>query len=196
MSEVDSAILNYVRQFADDVLAPVAAEIDEQAVFVTRHLDSMAELGLFGINLPENWGGIGLRPEVMFEAVASIAGACGSTASMLTAHFLATDSILIGGEDDLRSRYLPDAASGKLLGAFGLTEPGAGSNPVDMTTRAERTADGYHLKGVKHFIRPGGAHHGPQGRACIRVVIRLSGARTKSNWGGRQRFPDSDEDPG
>jgi len=156
MSEVDNAILNYVRQFADDVLAPVAAEIDEQAVFVTRHLQSMAELGLFGINLPEKWGGIGLRPEVMFEAVASIAGACGSTASMLTAHFLATDAILLGGEDDLRSRYLPDAASGELLGAFGLTEPGAGSNPVDMTTRAGRTADGYHLKGVKHFISNGG----------------------------------------
>jgi butyryl-CoA dehydrogenase len=156
MSEVENAILDSIRRFTDDVLAPAAAEIDEEADFVTRHLEPMAELGLFGINLPEKWGGVGLRPEVMFEAVASIAGACGSTASMLTAHFLATDAILIGGEDDLRARYLPDAASGKVLGAFGLTEPQAGSNPADMTTRAERIPDGYRLKGVKHFISNGG----------------------------------------
>ena len=156
MSEVENAMLESIRRFTNDVLAPAAAEIDEQAAFVTRHRQPMAELGLFGINLPEKWNGVGLRPEVMFEAVASIAGACGSTASMLTAHFLATDAILIGGEDDLRARYLPDAASGKSLGAFGLTEPRAGSNPADMTTRAERTSDGYHLKGVKHFISNGG----------------------------------------
>jgi butyryl-CoA dehydrogenase len=156
MSEVEIAMLESIRRFTNDVLAPAAAEIDEQATFVTRHLRPMAELGLFGINLPEKWNGVGLRPEVMFEAVASIAGACGSTASMLTAHFLATDAILIGGEDDLRARYLPDAASGKSLGAFGLTEPQAGSNPADMTTRAERTSDGYRLKGVKHFISNGG----------------------------------------
>jgi butyryl-CoA dehydrogenase len=156
MSETENVILDYIRRFADDVLAPAAAEIDEQAVFVTRHLKPMAELGLFGINLPEKWGGIGLHPEVMFEAVASITGACASTASMMTAHFLATDAILIGAEDDLRARYLPDAATGKMLGAFGLTEPGAGSNPADMTTRAVRTEDGYHLNGVKHFISNGG----------------------------------------
>jgi butyryl-CoA dehydrogenase len=156
MSEVEIAMLESIRRFTNDVLAPAAAEIDEQAAFVTCHLQPMAELGLFGINLPEKWNGVGLRPEVLFEAVASIAGACGSTASMLTAHFLATDAILIGGEDDLRARYLPDAASGKSLGAFGLTEPQAGSNPADMTTRAERTSDGYRLKGVKHFISNGG----------------------------------------
>jgi butyryl-CoA dehydrogenase len=156
MSDEEQLILNTIRRFADEVLAPAAAEIDEDAVFVTRHLKPMAELGLFGINLPEHWGGIALRPEVMFEAVASIAGACGSTASMLTAHFLATDAILIGGNDAIRARYLPGAARGDLLGAFGLTEPTAGSNPVDMITRADRITEGYRLQGVKHFISNGG----------------------------------------
>ncbi len=156
MTDDESAVVDSVRRFADEVLTPAAADIDEQAAFVTRHLKPMAELGLFGINLPEQWGGVGLRPEVLFEIVALIAGACGSTVSMLTAHFLATDAILIGGDDDLRARYLPGAASGALLGAFGLTEPRAGSNPADMTTRAELTAGGYHLEGVKHFISNGG----------------------------------------
>ncbi len=153
----ETAMIDAVHRFADEVLAPAAAGVDEEAVFVTRHLQPMADMGLFGINLPDQWGGVGLRPEVMFEVVALIAGACGSTASMLTAHFLATDAILIGGDEALRGRYLPGAAAGKSLGAFGLTEPLAGSNPADMMTRADRTADGYHLKGVKHFISNGGA---------------------------------------
>lgn len=156
MNDMENTLLDYVRRFAGKVLTPAAAEIDEKSIFVTCHLDAMAELGLLGINMPEKWGGLALRPEVMFEAVASIAGSCASTASMLTAHFLATDAILIGAGDDLKKRYLPDAAAGKLLGAFGLTEPGAGSNPADMTTRARRTESGYHLKGVKHFISNGG----------------------------------------
>ena len=156
MNDMENTLLDYVRRFADKVLAPAAAEIDEKSIFVTCHLEAMAELGLLGINMPEKWGGLGLRPEVMFEAVASIAGSCASTASMLTAHFLATDTILIGADDDLKKRYLPDATAGKLLGAFGLTEPGAGSNPADMITRARRTESGYHLQGVKHFISNGG----------------------------------------
>jgi alkylation response protein AidB-like acyl-CoA dehydrogenase len=156
MSDEETSIIGTVRRFADDVLAPAASEIDEGAESVNRYLHPMADLGLFGINLPDQWGGIGLRPEVIFEVVALVAGACGSTASMLTANFLATDAILIGGDDDLRGRYLPDAAAGKLLGAFGLTEPRAGSNPADMTTRADQVSGGYHLKGVKHFISNGG----------------------------------------
>jgi len=87
--------------------------------------------------------------------VEAIAGACGATASALTAHFLATDAILICGDDALRARYLPAAASGETLGAFALTEPRAGSNPADMRCTAKRTASGYRISGVKHFISNG-----------------------------------------
>jgi alkylation response protein AidB-like acyl-CoA dehydrogenase len=71
---------------------------------------------------------------------------------MIGAHYLATDSILIGASDELRERYLPDAATGVKLGAFALTEPQAGSNPAGMTTQALRDGDSYHIRGVKHFI--------------------------------------------
>jgi alkylation response protein AidB-like acyl-CoA dehydrogenase len=71
---------------------------------------------------------------------------------MVTAHFLASDAILIGGDDDMRQRYLPGAAAGRSLGAFALTEPEAGSNPADMRTVATEEDGGYRLKGTKHFI--------------------------------------------
>ncbi|MBT4890218.1 MAG: acyl-CoA dehydrogenase, partial [Rhodospirillales bacterium] len=156
MNAEEQSVIDMIQRFAVDVLAPVAHEIDETGEFVSRHLKGMAELGLMGMNLPEVYGGAGLRPEIMFEGIAAIAGACGSTASMLTAHYLATDSIMIGGDDDLRQRYLPGAASGELLGAFALTEPRAGSNPTDMMTHAERENGSYKLNGVKHFISNGG----------------------------------------
>jgi alkylation response protein AidB-like acyl-CoA dehydrogenase len=151
----DIALLDAIRRYAAEVLAPAAAEIDETGRSATMHLDSLAEMGLMGLPIPEAHGGLGLRPTVLFDAVAAIAGACGSTASMITAHWLATDSILYGGDERQHARYLP-AAAGKSLGAFALTEPGAGSNPADMSTRAAREGSGYRITGTKHFISNAG----------------------------------------
>jgi alkylation response protein AidB-like acyl-CoA dehydrogenase len=81
-----------------------------------------------------------------------MAGACASTGSMVTANYLATDSIQYGSNAAQKARWLPAAASGAKLGAFALTEPGAGSNSVDMTTRAVNEGDGYRISGTKHFI--------------------------------------------
>ena len=75
------------------------------------HLDSLVEMGIMGLSIPEAYGGLGLRPTVLFDAVAAIAGACGSTASMVTAHWLATDSILYGGDEAQRARFLPKLMS-------------------------------------------------------------------------------------
>jgi butyryl-CoA dehydrogenase len=152
----DIAAIEMVRRVARETLAPAAAAVDEQASFPQAQLDALASLGMLGMNLPEAWGGPGLSAAALAVSVEAIAGACASTASAVTAHFLATDAILIGSDDSLKARYLPAAASGKLLGAFALTEPKAGSNPADMTCRATATGQGYHLQGVKHFISNGG----------------------------------------
>lgn len=149
------ALLEAIGRYCREVLAPAAAGIDETGRSATCHLDSLAEMGLMGLNIPEAYGGLGLRATVLFDAVALIAGACGSTGSMITAHWLATDSILLGGDDSQRHRYLPTAA-GRALGAFALTEPSAGSNPADMTTRAVREGGGYRITGTKHFISNAG----------------------------------------
>ncbi len=148
--------LDSIRRVCADMLAPAAAEVDESATFPHAQLKSLAEIGVWGLNLPDTWGGPGLSAAVLAAGVEAIAGACASTASALTAHYLATDAILIGGDDNLRERFLPDAASGAKLGAFALTEPRAGSNPADMRCRALREGDAYRLTGTKHFISNGG----------------------------------------
>jgi len=148
----DLEMSDAIGRFARAELAPNAAEVDRDEIPAMRYVPQLAELGVMGMNLPERWGGIGATPVALILALAEIARACASTSSMVGAHYLATDSILIGGDDELRARYLPDAAAGTRLGAFALTEPRAGSNPADMATRATREGDGYRLRGVKHFI--------------------------------------------
>src|SRR5439155_25410029 len=79
-----------------------------------------------------------------------------ATVSMVTAHCLGSDAMLLAGDEPQKTRYLPGAAAGRLLGAFALSEPAAGSNPADMTTRAIPTPAGFRLAGVKHFISNAG----------------------------------------
>jgi alkylation response protein AidB-like acyl-CoA dehydrogenase len=152
----DQALADAINRFAAAELSPHAHTVDENAQSTVRYVPALAELGVMGMNLPEQWGGPGVSPTALVLSLAAIAQACTGTASMIGAHYLATDSLLIGGDDALRQRYLPGAASGQLLGAFALTEPKAGSNPADMGTRAERKGDGYHLFGTKHFISNAG----------------------------------------
>jgi alkylation response protein AidB-like acyl-CoA dehydrogenase len=83
----DLALIDAIRRYCTEILAPAAAEIDETGRSATVHLEGLAEMGLMGLNIPEAYGGLGLRPTALFDAVALIAGACGSTASMITAHW-------------------------------------------------------------------------------------------------------------
>jgi alkylation response protein AidB-like acyl-CoA dehydrogenase len=148
----DIEIANAIARFAQSELAPQAAIVDREEISTTRYVPQLAELGVMGMNLPERWGGIGASPAAIILSLVEIARACAATSSMIGAHYLATDSILIGGDDAQRDRFLPEAAAGVKLGAFALTEPRAGSNPADMSTRATPEGDGYRIRGVKHFI--------------------------------------------
>ncbi|WP_050527724.1 acyl-CoA dehydrogenase family protein [Pseudorhodobacter aquimaris] len=156
LDEAECAFITQLERFAAEELAPHAHATDESGEFVHAQLRALAQTGMMGANLPEAWGGADISAQALLRAVGVIAGACGSTVSALTAHYLATDSILLGGDDAARARYLPDAATGDRLGAFALTEPFAGSDPADMRTKATKTADGWHLKGRKCFISNGG----------------------------------------
>jgi len=145
-----------IQRYAEAELAPKASETDQTSTFVRNQLKGLSALGMLGANLPGAWGGVELSAPALLASVAAISGACGSTASALTAHYLATDSILLGGTDEQCKKWLPKAASGELLGAFALTEPTAGSDPADMKTRAQKVAGGWHITGAKCFISNGG----------------------------------------
>ncbi len=156
LSEEERMFCEVLERMCADKIAPLAAETDETSRFVHEQLATLGEAGMMGANLPEAYGGGGISAPALLRAVSIVAGACGSTASALTAHYLATDSVLIGGTEEQKHEWLPKAASGEALAAFALTEPTAGSDPADMKTRARRTESGWHLKGTKCFISNGG----------------------------------------
>lgn len=152
----EQELIDAVRAVSRDVLAPQAAQADATERVASEVIDTLGEVGVLGLNLPEEYGGPGVGSVAMSHMVAAVAEGCGSTASIITAHYLATDAVLLGGTEAQREAILPEAAEGRVIGAFGLTEPGAGSNPAEMSTRAVRTETGWHLKGTKHFITNAG----------------------------------------
>ena len=151
-TEEDQAIADAVARFAEEALAPVAQAMDEEAFSATRHVPGLAELGVMGMNIPERFGGPGVTPTAMLMSLVAISRACAATSSMIGAHYLGTDAVLIGGDEAQREQWLPRCASGEWLAAFALTEPRGGSHPADMRTRAVRDGDDYLITGVKHFI--------------------------------------------
>lgn len=151
-TEEDQAIADAVDRFAQETLAPVAQAMDEDAFSATRHVPGLAQLGVMGMNLPEYLGGPGVTPTAMLMSLVAISRACAATSSMIGAHYLGTDALLIGGSTEQHQQWLPRCASGEWLAAFALTEPRGGSHPADMRTRAVLDGDDYVLTGVKHFI--------------------------------------------
>lgn len=156
ITEDDLALQDAVQRFSNEVLAPKAVEIDESGKFAGIHFPALSEMGLMGMNLPEEYGGPGVSPVALYLAIEAMAGACASTTSAVTAHYMATDAIHIGQNEELKQKYLPKAASGELIGAYGMTEPRGGSNPADMRVSAVRDGDNYRINGTKHFISNGG----------------------------------------
>src|SRR5439155_15940142 len=115
LSADDLAVREAVRTYARNELAPKAAAFDESGDFVGAHLPGLSAVGIMGLNLPEDWGGAGITALGLVGAVEEIAAACAATASMVTAHFLASDAILLAGDEPQKTRYLPGAAAGRLL---------------------------------------------------------------------------------
>lgn len=155
-TEDDRALADAVARYAAETLAPRAADLDATEASCTCHLAGLAALGVMGLNIPERFGGPGVSYAAMLLALIEIAKGCASTASMIGAHVLGTDAVLIGGDDEQRQRWLPRAAAGEWLAGFALTEPRGGSHPADLCTKAVRDGDGYRISGVKQFISNAG----------------------------------------
>ena len=146
-------IRNMVREFADSEITPVAQELDELGKFPRDLVDKMGELGLMGILIPEKYGGAGLDMVAFATAIMELGRADASVAITMTAHSsLGSLPILMFGSEEQKNTYLPKLASGEMLGAFGLTEPDAGSDAGATKTKAVRDGDEYVVNGGKIFI--------------------------------------------
>src|SRR5512142_645887 len=156
LSEEERAIRDSIRQFVDDKVIPVIGKAYVEGKFPKEIIPQMAELGVFGANLPEEYGCAGLNNVayglIMQELERGDSGVR-SFASVQGA--LVMYPIYAFGSEDQKKQWLPQMASGKVIGCFGLTEPDYGSNPGGMSTTARETADGWVLNGAKMWITNG-----------------------------------------
>ncbi len=145
-----------VREFAMREIAPRAVEVDAQALFPYDNLFKMAAAGLMGVPIPQNYAGAGLDTVSFLLTVEELTRVCASTGVICSVNTgLASSVVLNFGGEDQKQKYLTLLAQGKKLGAFALTEPGAGSDPSAMVTRAERQGNGYLLNGHKILVANG-----------------------------------------
>lgn len=153
------AIIADVKAFAKKEIAPLAAEIDSESKFPAEIIKKMAELGYMGINIPEEYGGSGLDDVYKVLVVREIAKYCASTAEILAVQSLVNDIIIRKGTEEQKKKYLPMVNEGK-LGAFALTEAGAGSDAGAVRTKAISHGDNYIINGSKCFISNMGPEEG------------------------------------
>lgn len=151
------AVREMVREFATNEVAPVASQHDRDQTFPWDNVRRMADLGLLGVPWPEALGGAGLDTVAFMIAIEELARVDASHAITISAHTtLGTSPIMAFGNDAQRERFVPPLASGRVLGGFGLTEPGAGSDAAGTRTTAVRANGHYLLNGSKRFITHGG----------------------------------------
>ena len=155
-SEEHILLRDMVREFAINEIRPNAKNIDT-GIFPIDNINKMSELGLMGIPWEEKYGGNGMDTIALVIAIEEIGKECPSTAATMMAHTsLGTAPIAIFGTDMQKKKYLPSLSSGEMLGAFGLTEPNAGSDAGNTQTRAKPTNGGYIINGQKAFCTNAG----------------------------------------
>jgi len=163
LTEEQQMIQDMARNFAQKEVLPKAALLDETGRYPEELVRQMAELGLMGVAIPEEYGGAGMDNICYAIAMEEISRACASTGVIMSVNnSLACDPILKFGTEEQKRNYLTPLASGKTLGCFGLTEPGAGSDAGSQKTTAVRNGDHYVVNGTKNFIT-----NAPQADTCV-----------------------------
>ncbi len=155
-TDEDRMILDMVRTIARERVAPRAAEIDAVGEFPWDMKELLAEQGILGMPFAEEYGGTGSSELTILQVIEELAKYCATTALLLCVQQLGSLPIKLAGTEAQKQRYFPKLASGEWLAAYGLTEPGSGSDAGAMKTRAERKGDMYVLNGMKHFITNAG----------------------------------------
>ncbi|MFF2876385.1 acyl-CoA dehydrogenase family protein [Gottfriedia sp. NPDC057991] len=145
-----------IKNFIDKEVEPYAQQIEEEDAIPQHLIEQSKELGLFGMSIPEQYGGIGLNTVEKAIVLEQLGRTHNGFVSLISAHTgIGSTGIVKLASDYLKNKYLPDMASGKKIGAFALSEPGAGSDATNISTRAEKIGNHWVLNGTKHFITNG-----------------------------------------
>ena len=157
LTKQEELFLLMIREFAENEVKPLAAEIDEEERFPMETVKKMGEIGLMGIPVPIEYGGQGGTNQMYSMAVEELSRACATTGVVLSAHTsLCVAPILENGTEEQKMKYLPKLCSGEWIGAFGLTEPNAGTDAAMQQTTAVDAGDKWILNGSKIFITNAG----------------------------------------
>ncbi|MCD8134086.1 MAG: acyl-CoA dehydrogenase [Clostridiales bacterium] len=157
------------KEFAENEVKPLAQEVDEEERFPRETVEKMAKYGFLGIPVPKEYGGQGCDILTYAMCVEELSKVCGTTGVIVSAHTsLCIDPILTYGTKEQKEKYIPDLATGKKLGAFGLTEPGAGTDAQGQQTKAVLDGDEWVINGSKCFITNGK-------EADVYIVIAVTG---------------------
>jgi acyl-CoA dehydrogenase len=152
-SESFELLLSTVRRFVDERLRPLEAEVDRTDKMPDRIIDEMRELGLFGLTISEEYGGLGLTMEEECRFVFEMGRASPAFRSVFGTNLgIGSQAIVFAGTDDQKRKYLPKLAAGEIIGSFALTEPDVGSDAIAVQTKAAKDGDEYVINGVKRYI--------------------------------------------
>ncbi|MBU3958938.1 MAG: acyl-CoA dehydrogenase family protein [Candidatus Omnitrophica bacterium] len=177
LTDEQKMVRELAHKIAEEKIRPVASQYDQTEEYPWGIIKIIADAGLFGLFIPEEYGGMGMNVFSLCLATEELSQACGGIAVCYAASALGTFPIVLFGNEEQKKKYLPDLASGKKIAAFGVTEPEAGSDASGIKTTAKKQGDYYILNGLKHFITNGGDAH-------IYVVIvmtdKTKGARGAS----------------
>ncbi len=156
LTEDHLMIRESAREFVAERVKPIAQEIDKSCAFPEENIRAMGEMGFLGVPIPEQYGGMGMDNLSQAILIEELARHCGSTALTVAAHSsLGTFPILAFGTEEQRVRYIPRLATGEWIGAFGLTEPDAGSDAQGIRTTAVRDGDEFVVNGAKMYCTNG-----------------------------------------
>lgn len=177
LSDEQKMIRDLARKIAEEKVRPVAAKYDVSEEFPWEVLKVIADADLFGLFIPQDFGGMGMGVLNLCIATEELARACGGIAVCYAASALGTFPIVLFGNEEQKKKYLPDLASGKKVAAFAITEPEAGSDASAIKTTAKKVGDHYVLNGLKHFITNGGD---AETYVVIAMTNKTKGARGAS----------------
>src|ERR687897_1619970 len=157
LTDIQEEILKTVRQFVDEKVIPVAQELEHADEYPTEIVEGLKELGIFGLMIPEEYGGLGESLLTYALCVEEIARGWMSVSGVINTHFIVAYMLMQHGTEEQKQKYLPLMATGDVRGAFSMSEPGCGSDVAAIKTKAVKDGDGYSITGQKMWLTNGGS---------------------------------------